>query len=126
MSTSSEPVLFSGSFRPRVAARPISAAFATAAALLLLAALYDHAASALILCAAISAVLIIYGVAYTAHHHQWLVFPLALIGLVVQISFLGDQTLRAGFHYLALALFCLPALPAVRRSRVLHTGGFRM
>ncbi|HEY2523541.1 MAG TPA: O-antigen ligase family protein [Candidatus Binataceae bacterium] len=104
----------------------MSVAFASAGALLLLAALYNHAASILILSAVIASVLVIYGVTYTAHHHEWLVFPLALIGLLVQISFLGDQTFRAGFHYLALALFCLPTLATVHRSGILRTGGFRL
>jgi hypothetical protein len=120
----SEPALFPGSSPPRSASRPFSLAFASAATLLLLAALNNHAASVLVLSAAVAAVLVICGVLYTAHHHEWLVFPLALIGLLVQLSFLGDQTPRAVFHYLALALFCLPALPSVLRSGILRTGGF--
>jgi len=126
MSTSSEPVLFHDLFQPRATTRTTSAVFASAAALLLLVALENHAASVLILCTVIAAVLVIYGVTYTAHHHEWLVFPLALIGLSVQTPFFGDQTLRAGFHYVALALFCLPTLPFVLRSGILRTGGFRI
>jgi O-antigen ligase len=122
----SGPILFSDSRAPRTALRPLLFALAAAAALLLLAALDDDSKSLLLIVAAIAMpAILICGVIYTSHHHEWLIFPLALICLVIQASFFGEHA-RAAFHYLALALFCLPAAPRVLQSRILRTGGFRL
>ena len=65
------------------------------------------------------------GAFYTARHEAWLIVPLSLLFLLIQVSVLGETT-RGVLHYAALALFCVPVLPRVWRSKIFHSGGFRL
>jgi O-antigen ligase len=62
---------------------------------------------------------------YTARHENWLILPLSLLFLLIQVAFVGEMT-RSLLHYSVLALFCVPVLPKVWRSTIFHTGGFRL
>ena len=122
----SAPALFTLTVRPRAVARPVAVVCACAAAILILLALYSKPSHILIAIAAIvGPATLLYGVRYTYRHTEWLIFPLALIALLIQISLFSDN-LRSAFHYGAVALFCLPAVSIVRRSSILRTGGFRL
>jgi hypothetical protein len=66
-----------------------------------------------------------FGAFYTARHEAWLILPLSLLFLLIEVAFLGETT-RGLLHYSALALFCVPVLPKVWRSKIFRTGGFRL
>ena len=66
-----------------------------------------------------------FGAFYTARHETWLILPLSLLFLLIEVAFLGETT-RGLLHYSALALFCVPVLSKVWRSEIFHTGGFRL
>ena len=122
----SESALFHSPTHPRAISRPILLTFASAATLLLLLALSDHPSYLIVTIAAVAVpVIVLYGFTYAARHTEWLIFALALVFLLIEASFLDDQT-RAPLHYGALALLCLPVLPRVRRSGIFNGGGFRL
>jgi O-antigen ligase len=122
----SASALFSAPDRPRTLSRPVVFAFASAATLLLLLALNSHSSHLLVGIAAVAiSVVACYGVVYTARHNEWLIFTIALLFLLIEISFLNNQV-RAAFHYVILALLCVPVLPKVWRSGILHSGGFKL
>jgi len=66
-----------------------------------------------------------FGAFYTARHEAWLILPLSLLFLLIEVAFLGETT-RGLLHYSTLALFCVPVVPKVWRSKTFHTGGFRL
>jgi O-antigen ligase/polysaccharide polymerase Wzy-like membrane protein len=99
---------------------------ASLASIFLLYGLTGHEFGLLLLLGVPGAVLGIgFGALYTSRHENWLILPLNLVFLLIQIASLGDTT-RGLLHYAALALFCVPVLPKVWRSRIFHTGGFRL
>lgn len=122
----SAPALFASPARPRTISGPVVLAFAFAATLLLLLALNNHTSYVL---AGVAVVVVpvaaCYGVMYAIRHNEWLIFAIALLFLLIEISFLDDQV-RAPFHYLTLALLCIPALPKVRGSGIFRSGGFKL
>jgi O-antigen ligase/polysaccharide polymerase Wzy-like membrane protein len=65
------------------------------------------------------------GIPYAIQHSEWLIFSVALLFGVIDISFLSDRT-RAPLHYGVLAILCLPVLSRVRHSGILGRGGFRL
>ncbi len=96
------------------------------ASICLLWGLTGHASTLLLLFGGPTALLGLgFGALYTARHENWLILPLSLLFLLIQVAFLGETT-RGLLHYSALALFCVPVLPKVWRSRIFHTGGFRL
>jgi O-antigen ligase len=122
----SELALFPAASRSRTISRPVALVFLSAATLVIFLGLNSHPSYLIIMIAAIAVpAVLLYGVAYVARHDEWLIFPLALLLLLVQISFLSDRV-RAPFHYGTLVLFCLPVLPKVWRSGILSTGGFKL
>jgi O-antigen ligase len=122
----SELALFPAAGRSRTISRPVAMVFLSAATLVILLGLNSHPSYLIIMTAAVAVpAVLLYGVAYVARHDEWLIFPVALIFLLIQISFLSDRV-RAPFHYVTLALFCLPVLPKVWRSGILGTGGFKL
>lgn len=122
----SELALFPPSDRSRTISRPVALIFLSAATLVLLLGLNSHPSYLIIMTAAIAVpAVLLYGVAYVARHDEWLIFPVALLFLLIQVSFLSDS-IRAPFHYGTLTLFCLPVLPKAWRSGILGTGGFKL
>ena len=121
-----EPAIFPSPAQPRTVSQLVLLGFVSVVAFLLLLALNDNPSYLLVTIAAVAVPIILwYGVAYTAGHHEWLIFPVALMFLLIQISFVNDQV-RAAFHYGTLVLFCLPVLPKVWRSGILGMGGFKL
>jgi O-antigen ligase len=64
-------------------------------------------------------------VPYTVRHSDWLIFVLALIYLLISISFLDERT-RGVVHYGLLLLFIVPVLSKLYRSDLWKQGGFRL
>jgi O-antigen ligase len=121
-----EPALFPSAAPARAISRPVLLGFISVVVVLVLLGLNDRSPYLFAAIAGIVApVVLFYGVTFTARHHDWLIFPLALMFLLIDISLLNEQ-LRSGFHYATLVFFCLPALPSVWRSGVLRTGVFRL
>jgi len=112
-------------FRP--VSLPVLCALAGASAVGLVVILGDPPSNSSLLIGAgvIAAPVAITGIVYALRHREWLPFALALIFLLIEISFLSDST-RAPLHYGALAMLALPLLPAVGRSGILKTAGFRL
>jgi O-antigen ligase len=122
----SELALFPAESRSRGISRPVLFISACAVTLLSLVVLSTHPTYLLFAAGAIvAAAVAIYGITYSLRHNEWLVFALALLFLLIQISFLNESA-RAGLHYFILAILALPVLSKVLRSGILGTGGFRL
>lgn len=122
----SELALFPAEPRSRGISRPVLFTSACAVTLLFLLALNNHPPYLFLAIGAIVAVaVVIYGITYSARHNEWLVFSLALLFLLIQLSFLNEQV-RAALHYFILALLSLSVLSKVLRSGILGTGGFKL
>lgn len=118
---------FAAAKRFRVLPIPALCAIAAIAAFSLVFALGDRPSKSLVLIAlgVIAAPLAIAGIVYAVRHREWVPFALALVFLLIEVSFLSDST-RAPLHYGALAMLALPLLPAVLRSGIFRTAGFRL
>ncbi len=118
---------FASSQRFRALPIPALCAIAVIAAFGLVFVLGDSPSKSFVLVAlgAIAAPIAVGGIVYAVRHREWAPFALALVFLLIEVWFLSDST-RAPLHYGALAMLAVPMLPAVRRSGILGTGGFRL
>src|SRR5579859_3513812 len=68
---------------------------------------------------------ICWGAVYTSEHRRWLIFVLIVTDMLMSCFLLPDAV-QTGGHYLLDFIFCLPVIPFVWRSGLLHRGGFRL
>jgi O-Antigen ligase len=68
---------------------------------------------------------ILWGATYAARHRTWLIVALLLSDQLLSFDLLPPVLQTTG-HYLFTFLVCLPALPYLRRYRILSEGGFRL
>jgi O-Antigen ligase len=68
---------------------------------------------------------ILWGATYAARHRTWLIFALLLSDQLFSFDLLPPAVQTSG-HYVVTFLVCLPALPYLRRYRILGEGGFRL
>ncbi|HLH75396.1 MAG TPA: O-antigen ligase family protein [Candidatus Binataceae bacterium] len=105
----------------------MAAIAATTALLGLLGYLLFPSSAVIAVGAVVGGVVLIKTIACTTRHPHWVLLPLVIIEALTASTVVGEQqqALGALIRYPLVALFCLPLLPRVWRSRLLWQGGFR-
>jgi hypothetical protein len=117
--------LYAAPARPQYNSRSLVLVLFAAIALLL-AVCEFHPSYFILIAGAIAAPLLLFrGIPYATQHSEALIFSVALLFGVIDISFLSDHT-RAPLHYGVLAILCLPVISRVRCSGIFGRGGFRL